>query len=286
MNWLKKIWILRKQQDAVKMVFVFGILFVVFCSQIVYEGVQLYKKQCAPSEYVLNSTETVSGMAMERIRAQQFVSRVSFQQQMEVTFSGAWGTKSMQVYQVSEDYFKESYGCENDSGMQTYYLNATAWKALDTAMRATGSGLTDVTEAQIMIQNQDWITDSGNDPIADGMQQKESFSTVRIRKIPVSSKNQWLPGICSDDAWVFCTGSSSELSGASAMRVLLKKHDTAGEVKKAVTGLGLVVEEGKEELAEQNAEEQSWLKLRYEAVLALICLAAAVCILRYGVCGT
>ena len=257
MRWLKKLLLLRKQQDRVKLIVCFFTAGAIFMVRLLLFGSAFYQEQNTPAEYVLSEGETVNDGMIDRIRQWKTCKTACRQRTNTVTFQGGWGTIALEYVQIEADYLKEVYAVKETSGMQTFYLNQAAWDQIAGRMKESGMSLPENGKTQMTVTT--------GDP--------EQTQKVRLLLYPDLFSEE--------EPRIFCMETAAGLSDADEVRVVLSGHDTDHAAQKYFSELGFSFLEEKQ-IVEQNARDTlTWTQIRYEAVLAAVCFVSAICLNRY-----
>lgn len=255
MKWWRRFWKRRKQDDRIKIMFLFFLGMLGFFADAVNSGIQVYQMTRSPAEYVVRSSgaSEITGYQMSGIEAMSEVQAVSRQRESSMTLLYSGGEMTVTCLELSDDYLTLAYGMFETGAMKAIYLNEMAWAQLIQASGRTENGAEPEESIQL-----DYIL--GEDEV-----------TERARVRCVKS------GIPNDTARAFIAADSAQFSeGEAVVRIQTKGQDLEGTTVKQLGQLGLEIINSGE--VQQGALEQRilFLRMRYAMIASLLCMAALV----------
>lgn len=250
MKALKKFIKLRKQNDSVKMMLIFGIVSVIFFGTAVVRLIHLYQDIQRPVEYIVtgNGKQPLKNYLVQfeqmpevRCASLQNVSSVNFYIQGEEA--------SAKCYALSYEYLQKVYALEESSAMQIFYINVN-----DTLLK-------DMEENEIVKYEVDGESDK--------------LRTAKIRYINSLSENA--------EGEIFCTSEASELSeAATSLRICMKKNSLNRTFIKQWNRMGLHIENQHQLEIQEVQREKEFAIIKYQLLLGGLSLFFVFCLIKYG----
>lgn len=252
MKRIRRFLMLRRRYDSVKMVFVFAAVAIVALVMLIDEAVLFYQQKNTIMEYELQKGNTVKAQDIENIEKEQLYVCSSFQKSDSITFISGDNEVTVDYILLEKDYIKEAYGCENLSGMETYYCNNVAWNIIAEALGDSGRSFRDSQREQLQIRDQD-----------------DSIRVAVLVKIQESDDN---------NAFIVRAGNRGELADTQQIRILLRQQDLHDDVYRDLTESGFTLKDNSEYTIMKKDSKIRWIKIQREAVVCVISAIAAVSI--------
>ena len=248
---------LRKQNDRVKIAFLFILSGIGFFGISVGNGISCLDIVNGRSEYVLSKAEQITRKDIDLLNSVQDISCVSRELTENVTVKYREGEAAVSSVLVSEEYIKELYGVEDRSSGKVFYMNHAALLLINEEL-----GLSDQAAAE-----------------------KEAFE-IKVTYLPEGEEGGRYKSavlivlqdtLHGDEPFVCTCDSTARLSyGTASVRVIREKRQIEDMAGAQFEKMGFQVEE-KERLMETAYEVQlSMVKLEYSILLAVVCLFAGV----------
>lgn len=254
LQFIKKILRLRKQNDAVKVVFLFTILAITSLSFATIHIVQYAKAMTEHVEYIV--TDTVGSVSDGKIRTLSDVDTVlcvsrNFKQ--TITFRNGEQEIQMPCYALDEAYIRKAYQIEQTSSMQIFYANDMAFSMICETL----------------------VTHDYEKP-ADEMQvsymDAEQNKTAKIVRADVGDNK--VP-------YLFCAGDPLVLKkNAGEIRILLDNQSESHNVIAHLGQLSMTVQDTENIRQVKQYMDNLLLKIRYECIILCLCIISAVTIVK------
>ena len=254
---------LRKQNDTLKIMCILFVAGVCFLISAVFRGIQVWQMLQMPAEYILLSDIREGGEPLTNLLQLEFVAAASRESELSVMIKYKGKEESIFCTKLSEDYIKTVYGIESPGSSKTYYMNEAAYHEMK----------------QNLLAGQEF-TDSGEKANADGIMEYsvqylegdentsgyyKSAKLVLVNDFPYS-----------DEPFIFTEENSAELSrSGSGIRIFVKGYDLEGMYQKKLGRLGYTIENGEAALVEDYDKKILLLRIQYELMIGVICIAAA-----------
>ncbi len=253
---------IRKQNDDVKLIMLFVLAGIVFLACAIYNGIQFYRLVNTPVEYVLTyaSGNVLSDIKLEELAQSENVCSVSRQVEKSALIKYNMYETSFSYVELSAAYMEAVYGIEESGSMKTFYMNEPAYEQL---LQST-QGVEDRTEQEFTIRYalSSEQTDESNTAAM-------SYKTARVVVIR--------DGVTGDVPYIFCKGSSIDMGqNTVCVRVWYRQHDFDGMNRKRLEALGFIVEDENSLIEADYGLKLVLFKLRYEALLSVICMGGAI----------
>lgn len=256
MKWWSEFWKLRKQNDRVKIQLIVGCIGIVCIGIAVYQGSSFYRLLHTPIEYICTCVDSNGGLETKLSQVQEldYIDAVSRQKVTSVEITTQWGTLTIPCLMVSEDYLRDAYGVNKDSGMQTFYLNQTAYENI---LRTIPSSETDMENMHV------------------GYIMGEEKGIAKLL-----SGSERMPN---DSPYAFCTGDPIRLQKeGEQLRIRVRQQDLSGVQGMELKQLGIQIE-NEEKLEEGRLlQEQKFLEIKYNLCIAVLCMCFVWCLKKYG----
>lgn len=263
MQHIKNFLIKRKQSDAVKLMTLFVLAGVVMLGMTLQKGIALYKLTRQRTEYVFTAgtSEGVTEAQIQYISSLEYVDAVSRQYETELVLRYMGTELTLPCRMLSEEYIERIYG-RSSSGMQTLYVSQEAYREM---------------------QKVGWCS-----YMADGNEENmlanilPEYDTGGVKNgVARLDMEQHMFG----DEGMAAVGDADGLTLSEhpeQIRVAVAENDLTGENLRNLekSGVMLVNEtDAKRVVWEQQTQ---YLRLKYEAVIAILCFAAAWCLKKYS----
>lgn len=260
MKWWSKFWKIRKQKDKVKLMLLFILFGIGFFGHLIYEGICLYQITITPAEYILTSHNSagITDIQMKELWELEQVSAVSRQQELSLELAGQRGKMNLTCLEVSQSYLENAYGIRSCSSMQVFYINKLAYDELTRSMGYVEGGDVPPTD-----WNMGYVLGGEESGMA---------------KIILVSE-----GIPNNQPYAIHEGSSVRLAKNSpAIRVQVRQQDLDGMQVRRFRQSGLEIVNNTEVEETLFRQETMLLQMKYDCVIALLCLLAAGCLKKFG----
>lgn len=255
MRWWSKFWKRRKQDDRIKMIFVFLLVALVFLGKAVYTGVQLYCTAGERTEYILQATaETgITDREIRELEHMEEVECVSRQLEKEISIMAGDEEAVIPCVGISKEYMERVWNVSARSAMRQLFLNASAEKLLN----EKGVFLEEK-NARVMFS----VTD------AEGVQTNEMAEVFRLENMSET-----------DMPYAFCVLDNAKLlENLGTVRVEMKGKELDGQQLEKFRQMGYLVVNEAEQNEEKMRREVKGLKIRYDVGVVLLCAIAARCL--------
>lgn len=266
MRWWIRFWKRRKQDDRIKIMLIFLMTGVGFMINAIYSGMQVYAMVQTPVEYIVksNGKSGITEYQMSGIEAMENLQAVSKQKESSLTLSGSWGEMTVTCLELSDAYLRSAYGISEISAMKVIYLNDMAWNQLMQACGETGN-------------DSETGMEQGSFQLDYQLGEEDMTGTAQI----VHAKS----GVPNDTACAFCDADSARLSDSeTGVRIQMRGQELDGTTVKQLGQFGLEVVNSDKVQQNSLKQEMQFLRMRYDVIAALLCLAALVSLRKYGHC--
>lgn len=235
MTVIKKLILLRRQNDIVKIILLFMLVGITAFGLAVHKGIKLYHISGQPTCYVLSyAGEDIPQRILDKVKNIGGVDMVSgvISDTLSFTYKGV--DMSLQYDILSKEYIEKIYGIINNSSMPVFYMNDAAYNLF---RQNSGEGVRiDDRDMQIIYKNE------GGEEITG--------------RLVVTDKADDEMG---DSVYVFCAATGTELSeGESRLRVHCAGYDLTDNTTKEFSMCGMMPE-----------NESDILKTEYEVKVLL-----------------
>lgn len=256
---IRKLFILRKQSDTVKLMFLFAVAGIGFLCQIVRHVWGIYDYVNAPAEYVLTADRAVTKAHVDELRQMHGVTGVSPQAEISVIAMYRGTETPLSCTALSQDYMEDMFDTELSAATKRFYMNEAAfseWKAL--------------------------LSDSDiNVPEPGRAEQAHGSTEIGIRYcLPETSPKsaKLIVTQTGEEEGIICTADSdgSLLREACSLRVRFGTHDLDGIRLDRLGNMGYEIENKQVVLAEEYEVKERLLHIRYSLFCCAICLVSAL----------
>jgi len=264
---------LRRQQDAVKIIILYVIAIGVCCGFLIRDGLRYAQITRTKEEFKLIGNDQVLTDS-KRVREIEGVTDVSYDVSDSVTVSYQANTTSFEAELLSEAYIQEVYGITQEGSTTTYYANTAAYKQIcqslsqDIAPIQTEELTVTYTSSTEQSQNTNQPTDSGNDASQAG-----GSRTARIVQVDIGGNT---PFICA-------VGDPVTLKASGNLRIRIARQDQSQKVLTLAGNLSFSNDNALEIYQTQAKLDQLFIRVKFELLLMLACLVAAVTMSKYAV---
>lgn len=260
MKWWSKFWKIRKQKDKVKLMLLFILLGIGFFGHLIYEGIRLYQITITPAEYILTSHDStgITDKQMKELWELEQVSAVSRQQELSLELAGQRGKANLTCLEISQSYLENAYGIRSCSSMQVFYVNQLAYEELLRNM-----GYMDGSETPKENWNMGYVL---------GGEESGMAKIILVTE-----------GIPNDQPYAFHEGNSVKLAKNSpAIRVQVSQQDLDGMQVQRFRQSGLEIVNNTEVEETMFRQEMMLLQMKYDCIIAVLCLLSAGCLKKFG----
>lgn len=271
LQFIKKILRLRKQNDAVKLVFLFSILAITSLSLAIVHIVQYAKIVAGHVEYIAVDTEgSVTDGKIRTLSEIDTVLCISRNYEQTIIFRNGEKEIRMICYALDDAYIKQAYKIECISSMQIFYANDMAFSQIRQSLITYGyENPTD----EMQVSYMDAVGGHEQDAYGDysGMQTMQ-YKTAKIVRADVGDNKE---------PYLFCAGDPIDLKkNAGEVRILLDNQSESHNVIAHLNTLSMSVENTESIKQIQTDMEIKLLKVQYECIIVCLCILAAFVIGR------
>lgn len=271
LQFIKKILRLRKQNDAVKLVFLFSILAITSLSLAIVHIAQYAKIVAGHVEYIAVDTEgSVTDGKIRTMSEVDTVLCVSRNYEQTIIFRNGEKEIQMACYALDDAYIKQAYKIECISSMQIFYANDMAFSQIRQSLITYGyENPTD----EMQVSYMDAVGGHEQDVYGDdsGIQTMQ-YKTAKIVRADVGDNKE---------PYLFCAGDTIDLKkNAGEVRILLDNQSESHNVIAHLNTLSMSVENTESIKQIQTDMEIKLLKVRYECIIFCLCILAAFVIGR------
>lgn len=259
-DFLKK----RKQSDAVKLIVLLVLGGMVMLGMTVQRGMALYRLTKTRAEYAFTavSPDGVTEAQLQYVRELDCVETVSREYQGEVMLRYGGSEVTLPCRMVSEEYMENIYGI-SCSGMQVFYVNDAAYEEM---LKAGWYSL---------------MSDRGEENALAGILPEYDIEGLEngVARLDIKSRIFEEEGM----AAVGVTDKAALSEHPERIRVAVTGNDLTGENLRSLEKGGLILVNETDAKQMVWEQEKEYLRLKYEAVIAVLCFAAAWCLKKYSV---
>lgn len=252
MKTLRRLLILRKQNDRIKIQWLLCILAVFFVGRAIIQGVGFYELISTPREYELElpANQTEAEYSFRSLQEIEYVKAVTEEIEGTVTFQVHSATVSIRCISVSETYLKEAYGLEMETGMTVMCVNQEALRDIQDVMGTN----TDMTENEI------------NDTQSGGLQcTYEMDGKCGVARIIL------LDDIQEEEACVFQASDSSRLQKeGTGIRIYMERQDIDGTQLQEIQAAGYTFRDESSLQCFEYQKQIIWIKVQNNFVLGVL----------------
>lgn len=262
MNRWKKFLRLRKQNDSVKVLLIFGFVGIVSLIRLFCGCFNIYGIIHQPEEYILciSGLRSLNGY-VDEIRKMDDIECVSSQKEATVTFNINNRELSFSCLILSSEYMESVYGFYEKSQMPVFYMTASAVAQM---IKDAQLSEKDMDEADV------WRVDY---VLASDLLSEESTAKLVFLKTAVSEEKPLI---------YISEKEGDLLEGADNLRVCMSKGDLDGTRVNQFTRMGFEVVNKEEIQIKSENRERQFLKIKYDGLIAVLCILFIVCLIKYG----
>lgn len=255
---IRKLLILRKQSDTVKLMFLFAVAGIGFLCQIVRNVWGIYDYVNSPAEYVLTADCPVTKAHVDKLRQMHGVTRVSPQAEISVIAVYQGTEMPLSCTALSQDYMEDMFDTKLSAATKRFYMNEAAfskWKSM------LSDGNINVPEP--------WQAEQAHGSIEFGIRYCLPETSLKSAKLIVMQTGEEEGVICTADS------DGSLLREARSLRVRFGTHDLDGIWLDRLGNMGYEIENKEIVLAEEYEVKERLLHIRYSLFCCVICLVSA-----------
>lgn len=243
---LKKLWIIRRRDDRVKIIIYGCILTIAFFIAMISNVYKLYGHINNSAEYELKG-DLKSKAKLNELSMLDDVNMISLQRESTVLIKCNTKESYIQCVFLSKQYAKQIYGIEKSNQMPAFYLNKAAYEQLKNALDIQ---LNNNHEEEFLIEY---------------MSQDGEYKSAKV--ILVSEK------VSEEGPFAFAVDNSSSLAAdADKVRVYAEKQDLEQTTIKKCETLGYFVANKEDMIKFENQLNILFLKIKYELLICLLCV--------------
>lgn len=266
---------LRRQQDAVKIIILYVIAIGVCCGFLVRDGLRYAQITRTKEEFkLIGNDQVLTDSKVQRVREIEGVTAVSYDVSDSVTVTYQANTTSFEAELLSEAYIQEVYGITQEGSTTTYYANTAAYKQI---CQSLSQGIAPIQAEELTVtytssteqsQNANQPTDSCSDASQAG-----GGRTARIVQADIGGAT---PFICA-------IGDPVTLKASGNLRIRIARQDQSQKVLTLAGNLSFSNDNAMEIYQAQAKLNQLFIQVKFELLLMLVCLVAAVTLKKYAV---
>lgn len=253
---------LRKQNDGVKVLLIFGTIGIISLVRFFSGAFNLYRNIHQPEEYVL----TTGGLRpldgyVDELRKMDAIECVCLQKEATVTLNINNRELSFNCLILSPEYMEKVYVLDEKSQMPVFYMNASAVELMKNDGQLSEKDIEEIDGWRV-----DYVLTS------DGLSE-ESTAKLAFLESRVAEENPL----------IYCSEAKGDLQeGTDNLRVCLSKGDLDGTRVNQFTRMGLDVV-NKEEIQIKSANrDRQLLQIKYDGLIGALCILFTICLIKYG----
>lgn len=262
-EWIK----LRKQSDMVKLAVIFLALGIVFLMFAVFQGIKFADVRNKSTEYILSHAGNIEEKEIDAISALANVSSVSRELEEQVTIKYKDKQTEASCIVLDREYIEHLYGISCAGNTRTFYINNTALEMLNRELFLYDSHFADGEAAELSDKTF---------PVS-VIREEAGEQAKKARLVVVKdTAHEQEPFLCTYE---------EELTlqhKAVSLRVLLEKRTLDGTEKSRFEKLGFSVQNGEKIAAWEYTIKEWMLRMKYDILIAVLCLAAGGALLKCG----
>lgn len=266
---------LRRQQDAVKIIILYVIAIGVCCGFLIRDGLRYAQITRTKEEFkLIGNDQVLTDSKVQRVREIEGVTDVSYDVSDSVTVSYQANTTSFEAELLSEAYIQEVYGITQEGSTTTYYANTAAYKQIcqslsqDIAPIQTEELTVTYTSSTEQSQNTNQPIDSGNDASQAG-----GSRTARIIRTDIGG----------DAPFICAVGDPVTLKKTGNLRIQIARQNQSQRVLTLASNLSFSNDNTLEIYQTQSELDRIFIQMKFELLLIITCLIAAISLRRYAV---
>lgn len=250
---IRKFFLLRKQSDTVKVMFILAVAGVGFLCRVVWHVWGIYEYVNTPAEYVLAADRAVTKAQVDELRQMHGVMGVSPQSEISVVAVYEGTETELSCTVLSQEYMEDMYDTKLSAATKRFYMNEAAfseWKSM--------------------------LSDSGKD-VPERTEQARANTEFAIRFcLPEASPKsaKLIVTQTGEEEGVIYTADSdgSLLREACSLRVRFGTHDLDGVRLDRLGNMGYEIENKEVVLAEEYEVKERLFHIRYSLFCCAVCL--------------
>nr|WP_291234070.1 hypothetical protein [Frisingicoccus sp.] len=262
MNRWRKFLKLRKQNDSVKVLLIFGFIGIISLIRFFSGAFNLYRNIHQPEEYVLTAggLRPLTGY-VDEIRKIDDIKCVCLQKEASVTLNINNRELSFSCLILSPEYMEKVYAVDEKGQMPVFYMNASAAELMKNDGQLSEKDIEEIDGWRV-----DYVLAS------DGLSEK---STAKLAFLESR--------VAEENPLIYCSKEEGDLpEGTDNLRVCLSKGDLDGTRVNQFTRMGLDVV-NKEEIRIKSANRDGQLlQIKYDGLIAALCILFIVGLIKYG----
>lgn len=262
MNRWRKFLKLRKQNDSVKVLLIFGFIGIISLIRFFSGAFNLYRNIHQPEEYVLTAggLRPLTGY-VDEIRKIDDIKCVCLQKEASVTLNINNRELSFSCLILSPEYMEKVYAVDEKGQMPVFYMNASAAELMKNDGQLSEKDIEEIDGCRV-----DYVLAS------DGLSEK---STAKLAFLESR--------VAEENPLIYCSKEEGDLpEGTDNLRVCLSKGDLDGTRVNQFTRMGLDVV-NKEEIRIKSANRDGQLlQIKYDGLIAALCILFIVGLIKYG----
>lgn len=262
----KRFWILRKQNDIVKIMVLFFGAGIFFLVKALSHGAVLYRTTQNSVEYGFSVDSQSGGLtSLAEVRQLDWVVAASTFRESKVLLGENGKELEFSCMEFSEEYLEAAYGIFGNGAMKTFYVNQNAFAKLKRAL-GTEEG---VQELRIRFRQSDSGTKDtdprDNTGTSKDLESGESFGTAKV--LPIQET------VSEEEPFVCCMGDPLRLKAEGTGIWIFGWPGLDGENVTKLTDAGITPYDPQK--VQRALQEQAllWMELKYNAWIAAICLS-------------
>lgn len=262
MNRWRKFLKLRKQNDSVKVLLIFGFIGIISLIRFFSGAFNLYRNIHQPEEYVLTAggLRPLTGY-VDEIRKIDDIKCVCLQKEASVTLNINNRELSFSCLILSPEYMEKVYAVDEKGQMPVFYMNASAAELMKNDGQLSEKDIEEIDGWRV-----DYVLAS------DGLSEK---STAKLAFLESR--------VAEENPLIYCSKEEGDLpEGTDNLRVCLSKGDLDGTRVNQFIRMGLDVV-NKEEIRIKSANRDGQLlQIKYDGFIAALCILFIVGLIKYG----
>ena len=275
---LKEFLRLRRQQDAVKIIILYVIAIGVCCGFLIRDGLRYANAIRTKEEYKLTGSGTsLTESQVERVRTIDGVTNLSYDLTDSVTVYDQGKSASFEAELLSRDYIQDVYGIETESSMKTYYANDAAYNQIKQSL---SQNLTPIQADEIQVryissveESMDSNQSTGNSDNAGDSTRNKTRPSARVVRVDIGGNT---PFVCA-------AGDPVTLRTSGSLRIQVARQDQSKKVLALAGNLSFSNDNTLEIYQAQSKLDQIFIRIKFELLLLIVCLVAAIALKKYAV---
>ena len=266
---------LRRQQDAVKIIILYVIAIGVCCGFLIRDGLRYAQITRTKEEFkLIGNDQVLTDSKVQQVREIDGVTAVSNDVSDSVIVTYQTNTTSFEAELLSEAYIQEVYGISQESSMMTYYANTAAY---DQIRQSLSQDVTPIQTDEITVTYTSSIAESHRIDSAtddDGIaSQAENSKTARIIRTDIGG----------DAPFICAVGDPVTLKKTGNLRIQIARQNQSQRVLTLASNLSFSNDNTLEIYQTQSELDRIFIQMKFELLLIITCLIAAISLRRYAV---